>query len=352
MHTIIQNMETLRIMNLLLESEGAIELACHVICTSSDKLNEYQKERIMSVLKDDDERHEPRSIELACHVICTSSDKLNEYQKERMMSVLKDDDERHEPQSPPSPFLWAQAPHDSYPESMDLLMPEVKPDTLLENSCGICGASYVDHGELACNDYGCLYNVRNGFGEGEDYEDDHEAVHEDAEADEDADAEDAHAEDAAEDADADAETEEESSPSGASPAALPVDNWVQCDCCDTWRKVASLENITNEWFCSDIKKACRAPSEAENHWPATRAKYAVRFCDTGYGYYKGYEHKTYEGNRVPSHMECLKILAERKKITLEELYTTRPENYFGKEYDNFIRVMHGNTRSAYNYFWR
>ena len=131
-----------------------------------------------------------------------------------------------------------------------------------------------------------------------------------------------------------------------------LDNWVQCDTCDTWRKVPSLENMTNEWHCSHIKKACRAPSEAENHWPATRAKYAVKFCDTGYGYYKRSEHKTYEGNRVPSHMECLKILAERQKITLEQLYKTRPENYFGKEYDNFSRFMHGNTRSAYNYFWR
>jgi hypothetical protein len=223
----------------------------------------------------------------------------------------------------------------------------------------------VDHGELACNGYGCLYNVRNGFGEGEDAE----------EADEDADdaheAEDAHEDSSPSGASAalplelvkcdtcdtwfphdDAETEEDSSPSAPASAVEEKDNWVQCDCCDSWRKVASLENITNEWYCSDIKKACRAPSEAENHWPATRAKYAVRFCDTGYGYYKGYEHKTYEGNRVPSHMKCLNILAERKKITLEELYRTRPENYFGKEYDNFSRFMHGNTRSAYNYFWR
>jgi hypothetical protein len=297
MHTIIQNMETLRIMNLLLESEGAIELACHVICTSSDKLNEYQKERIMS--------------------------------------VLKDDHERHEPQSPPSPFLWAEAPHDSYPESLDLLMPEVKPDTLLENSCGICGASYVDHGELACNDYGCLYNVRNGFGEDAAHE------HEDADA---TDEEDSSPSASPVDwvkcdtcdtlfAHTDTDTEEDSSPSA------PVeekDNWVQCDTCDSWRKIDSLENMTNEWHCSYIKKACRAPSEAE----------------TGYGYYKRYEHKTYEGNRVPSHMECLKILAERKKITLEELYKTRPENYFGKEYDTFSRFMHGNKYSAYTYFWR
>ena len=280
-------------------------------------------------------------LEFACDVICNSTVKLNEEQREKIMNVLKG--QTMLPTSPPSPFLM---PGEMEISNFFILEGEVKPDTLLENSCTICGASYVDNGELACNDYGCLYNLRNGFGEGEDYE--HAAAHEDAEADEHA--EDAHAE-AHEDAHDDAETEEDSSPSAAE-AALPLDNWVQCDCCDTWRKVASLENMTNEWFCSDIKKACRAPSEAENHWPATRAKYAVKFCDTGYGYYNRYEHKTYEGNRVPSHMECLKILAERKKITLEELYRTRPENYFGKEYDNFSRFMHGNTRSAYNYFWR
>ena len=267
-------------------------------------------------------------LEFACDVICNSTVKLNEEQREKIMNVLKE--QTTLPTSPPSPFLM---PGEMEISNFFILEGEVKPDTLLENSCTICGASFMDHGELACNGYGCLYNVRNGFGEGEDYEDAHEDAHEAA-----------HEAEAAHDADED-----------SSPSAAPVeekDNWVQCDCCDTWRKVASLENITNEWYCADIKKACRAPSEAENHWPATRAKYAVRFCDTGYGYYKGYEHKTYEGNRVPSHMECLKILAERKKITLEELYRTRPENYFGKEYDNFSRFMHGNTRSAYNYFWR
>ncbi len=264
-------------------------------------------------------------LDLACHIIVMNKENMTDSQKEQLASVLKGSYPLL-PHSPPSPFLC---------EPPQL---EEKPDTLLENSCGICGASYMDHGELACNGYGCLYNVRNGFGEGEDTHD----AHEDADEAHDAhDADDAEAHD-------DAETEEDSSPS----AAPAVDNWVQCDCCDSWRKVASLENMTNEWYCSDIKKACRAPREAENHWPATRAKYAVRFCDTGYGYYNRYEHKTYEGNRVPSHMKCLKILAERKNITLEELYRTRPENYFGKEYDNFSRFMHGNTRSAYNYFWR
>jgi len=257
-------------------------------------------------------------LEFACDVICNSTVKLNEEQREKIMNVLKE--QTTLPTSPPSPFLM---PGEMEISNFFILEGEVKPDTLLENSCTICGASFMDDGEKACNDYACLYNVRNPASECDTGF-----------------------------ADADADTEEDSSPSSAPSPVEEKDNWVQCDCCDSWRKVASLENMTNEWYCSDIKKACRAPSEAENHWPATRAKYAVRFCDTGYGYYKGYEHKTYEGNRVPSHMECLKILSERKKITLEELYRTRPENYFGKEYDNFSRFMHGNTRSAYNYFWR
>ena len=289
-------------------------------------------------------------LEFACDVICNSTVKLNEEQREKIMNVLKE--QTTLPTSPPSPFLM---PGEMEISNFFILEGEVKPDTLLENSCGICGASYMDHGELACNGYGCLYNVRNGFGEAEDAED----------------AEDADEDSSPSGASAalplelvkcdtcdtwfphdDAETEEDSSPSAPASALEEKDNWVQCDCCDSWRKVDSLEDLPDKWFCSDIKKACRAPREAENHWPATRAKYAVRFCDTGYGYYTRYEHKTYEGNRVPSHMECLKILAERKKITLEELYRTRPENYFGKEYDNFSRFMHGNTRSAYNYFWR
>jgi hypothetical protein len=38
---------------------------------------------------------------------------------------------------------------------------EEKPDTLMPNSCGICGASFVDHGRLACSDDVCFYGERN-----------------------------------------------------------------------------------------------------------------------------------------------------------------------------------------------
>lgn len=38
---------------------------------------------------------------------------------------------------------------------------EEKPDTLMPNSCGTCGASFVDHGRLACSDDVCFYDERN-----------------------------------------------------------------------------------------------------------------------------------------------------------------------------------------------
>lgn len=278
-HSIIQNMENLRIMNLLLESESVLELACHVICTSSDKLNEYQKERLLLVLK-------------GCH----------------------EDETVYQPSSPPSPLLW---PSPSLKEEMDLLVPEEKPDTLLENSCGICGSSYVDHGELACNDYGCLYYVRNRHLVSEE-EGQLKADEADADTDE-----------------ADAEEKADASAS--------VDNWVQCNCCDSWRKIDTSEDLPEKWYCSDIKKACRVPREAERSWPARRAKKAVQFCYRTYAYSYGYEPKPYKGNRAPSHMECLRILAERKKITLEQLYKTSPDTYFGNNYHAFSRFMHGNA---------
>lgn len=256
-------------------------------------------------------------LEFACEVICNSTVKLNEEQRKKLLTVLKG--ETRLSQSPVSPFLM---PGEMEISNFFLLDEEVKPDTLLENSCTICGASFMDHGEKACNDYACLYNVRNP----------------------------ASACDTGFAADADADTEEDSSPSGASPAPLPVeekDNWVQCDCCDTWRKIETAKGLPDKWYCSDIKKACRVPREAENYWPARRAKKAVQFCYRTYAYSYGYEPKPYKGNRVPSHMKCLKILAERKKIPLEQLYKTSPDAYFGNDYNTFSRFMYGNAHWRY-----
>jgi len=37
---------------------------------------------------------------------------------------------------------------------------EEMPDTLLPNSCDVCGASYVDYGDLSCTEDTCKYDVR------------------------------------------------------------------------------------------------------------------------------------------------------------------------------------------------
>ena len=181
---------------------------------------------------------------------------------------------------------------------------EVKPDTLLENSCGICGASFVDHGEVACNEEMCLYDVRNLRAESqiaevqcdacESYPMIHTCLYEERNT---------------------LVTVED----------IVTDNWAQCDTCDSWRKIESTEGLPDKWYCSNIGKACRPPREAENHWPATRAKrFVMHFSD-----YK----------RAPNHMECLKFLAKRNSITLEQLYKTTPEYYLGGRDSLAYRIL-------------
>jgi hypothetical protein len=198
-----------------------------------------------------------------CYTFMTLSSHRPTEEQRQTLEAKFEQDRRYEalrrgPVSPRSPFLDAQ---------------EVKPDTLLENSCAICGASFMDHGEVACNEDTCLYKTRN--------------------------------------------------PPEAE--AVEVDNWVQCDTCDSWRKIESREGLPDKWYCSNIGKACRPPREAENHWPATRAKRFVKhFSD-----YK----------RAPNHMECLKFLAKRNSITLEQLYKTTPENYVGGRDSLAYRIL-------------
>lgn len=236
-------MEHLKIMNLLLESEGMLEFACNIVCASSEKLNKYQKEKLMSVLK----------VDCPSPILDSLSQRSNE---ESVMTELI---------MPPMPPMYPMYP-----------MPPSPPEDLEDAETEACSTTEAPE---------C------------------------------------------------------------------VEDWVQCDCCDSWRKVDSLEGLPDKWYCSDIKKACRAPSEAENHWPARRAKYAVKFFYWGFSYEYGLKYKPYEGNRAPSHMECLNILAERKKITLEELYKTRPENYFGDKFNEFSRFMHGPANSVYKRYW-
>jgi hypothetical protein len=95
------------------------------------------------------------------------------------------------------------------------------------------------------------------------------------------------------------------------PMTQPQDNWVQCDECDSWHKIESLEDVPEKWFCSDINKACRAPKESERFWPATRAKRVAKYYGAG---------------RL-SHYEALSYLAERKGISIKGLCNMHPYDY-------------------------
>jgi hypothetical protein len=95
------------------------------------------------------------------------------------------------------------------------------------------------------------------------------------------------------------------------PISPPQDNWVQCDECDAWHKIESLEDVPEKWFCSDIKKTCKAPKESERFWPATRAKRVAKFYGAGH----------------LSHYNALSYLAERKGITIKGLCNMHPYDY-------------------------
>ena len=96
----------------------------------------------------------------------------------------------------------------------------------------------------------------------------------------------------------------------AEPAPLQ-DNWVQCDDCDSWHKIESLEDLPDQWFCEDIGKICRPSRAAEAFWPASLAKRIA---------------KQYGAGNL-SHYNALKYLAERKDISVEELYKISPQDY-------------------------
>ncbi len=96
----------------------------------------------------------------------------------------------------------------------------------------------------------------------------------------------------------------------AEPAPLE-DNWVQCDECDSWHKIESLEDLPDQWFCEDIGKICRPSRAAELFWPASLAKRIA---------------KQYGAGNL-SHYNALKYLAERKDISVEELYKISSHDY-------------------------
>jgi hypothetical protein len=226
-------------------------------------------------------------MELACYLISHSSARTTLEQRKQLLYKMEQDT-REQVEALGACF-----------EELTVAEPEVKPDTLLENSCGVCGASFVDYGERGCTDDTCLYDVREVCAKLEAFE-----------------------------------AEE-------TPDETPVDNWVQCDICDSWRKVETTEGLPNKWECSNIGKACRPPREAENYWSAIRAK---RFTK----YYSDY-------TRAPSHMKCLQFLAERKSITLEELYKTDPATYIGLDpksimYPHYLMIGISPRRYGYGYY--
>ena len=111
------------------------------------------------------------------------------------------------------------------------------------------------------------------------------------------------------------------------PISLPQDNWVQCDECDAWSKIESLEDVPEKWFCSDINKACKAPKESERFWPASRAKRVAKFY----------------GARRLSHYEALSYLAARKGITIKGLCNMHPYDYV-PHYSRYQCLLPGDLR--------
>lgn len=159
---------------------------------------------------------------------------------------------------------------------------EEKPDTLLPDCCIICGAFFVDHGSLACSEEACLYAQR---------EKDRQMV-------------------------------------TAIVEAAPQDNWVQCDTCYSWRKIETTEGLPEKWSCSAINKICQI---AERYWPAARTKRVVKY----FGLSK----------RV-NHMESIKLLAQRLRITPEHLYKMSPLTYFQR-----MNVGEWETRRFWSGLW-
>jgi len=238
----------------------------------------------ISLLK---EINEETLLEHCCKFITFSAVRPTTEQRALLMAKLEQDDRYEQLRRPPSPLL-------STPTATEACTPrEVKPDTLMPNSCGICGASFVDHGSAACTEDLCLYERR------------------------------------ASPPTAIVESQQENSLQCDTCGVWEVqDNWVQCDTCNTWHKIQSTEGLPEKWYCSAVGKACRAPKAAERFWPSSRAR---RFA-------KHY----YPSHLRPSHMKCLQLLAARKGLTVEQLCATDPKDYVGAEYNYLYMRLTGN----------
>jgi hypothetical protein len=137
---------------------------------------------------------------------------------------------------------------------------EEKPDTLMPNSCGGCGASFVDHGSLACSDDVCFYDQRNDTTEVIAH-----ILHK-----------------------VDAPQADDTVVNTAQPQAKP--------------------------------HAPRAPKEAERHWPAMRVRNFIKQMNKA---------KFTKPERM-NHLEGLEYLAQRIKVTVDELLKIRPSTYLDR----------------------
>jgi hypothetical protein len=145
-----------------------------------------------------------------------------------------------------------------------------RPDTLMPNACGVCGA-YLEDGLLGCTEERCVYQQRRAFCR---------CILEDAV-----------------EGQGEGQGEEEPLP----PLRLEVEEPLP---------LLRLEEVK--------VRAGRVPKEAEHFWPYMRAKRLIKFLPL----------KT-ESKR-PSYLELLEIIAKRAGITQEQLYKTSPHAYFDK----------------------
>lgn len=145
---------------------------------------------------------------------------------------------------------------------------EEKPDTLMPNSCGVCGASFVDHGRLACSDDVCLYEERNQCEE------------------------------------------------------VIRGILEKVDDINTMQ-TADAEAVLNEEVEQPKPHAPRAPKEAEQYWPAMRVKNFIKTMKK-YGQLKG--------DVIPrmNHLQGLEYMARQGKMSLEDLLKTSPPAYLDR----------------------
>ena len=106
--------------------------------------------------------NEETLLEHCCKFISFASTRTTAEQRALLMAKLEQDDYHEQLHRPPSPLLdtGSLTPCSPRAEFQEPLPREIKPDTLMLNSCRCCGASFVDYGVLACDDDICFYDRR------------------------------------------------------------------------------------------------------------------------------------------------------------------------------------------------